>query len=105
MQKANDQTKIYRSDNFWAFTCGHVVDPSQVLLQHLTKVRDLTIDVRHKIRSNPFMTKAIGTALVKLCKSIKHGMVVFIPSYKYEAILVDAWKRQANTNEISIWDE
>ena len=98
------QTKIYRSDEFWAFTCGHVVDSSQVLLQSLTRVGGLSIDVRHKTRSTPSMTKAIGTAVVKLRQSVYHGMVVFLPSYKYEAILVDAWKKSKN-GERSIWDQ
>ena len=105
------QTKIYRSDDFWAFTCGHVVDPSHVLLQSLTRVGKVSIDVRHKTRSTPSVTNAIGTALVKLCQSVRHGLVVFLPSYKYEAILVDAWKRLPeyqqgkNGTERSIWDQ
>jgi chromosome transmission fidelity protein 1 len=104
---ASKETKIYKSDDFWAFTCGHVVDPSQVLLQSLTRAGSLSIDVRHKTRSTPSMTRAIGTALVKLCQSVQHGMVVFLPSYKYEAILVDAWKKQPtkDSTEGSIWDQ
>ena len=104
---ASKETKIYKSDDFWAFTCGHVVDPSQVLLQSLTRIENLSIDVRHKTRSTPSMTRAIGTALVKLCQSVQHGMVVFLPSYKYEAILVDAWKKQPTkgSTEGSIWEQ
>ena len=104
-QVTSKQIKIYRSDEFWAFTCGHVVDSSQVLLQPLTRVGGLPIDVRHKTRSTPSMIKAIGTALVKLRKNVKHGMVVFLPSYKYEAILVDAWKKSTNDTERSIWNQ
>jgi len=106
------QTKIYRSEDFWAFTCGHVVDPSQVLLQSLTSVGNLLIDVRHKSRSTPEMTTAIGAALVRLCKSVPHGLVVFLPSYKYEAILVEAWKKpqqkqqkSTSSDRNNIWDQ
>jgi chromosome transmission fidelity protein 1 len=52
------------------------------------------------------MTKAIGSALVKLCKSVQHGMVVFLPSYKYEAVLVDAWKKTSTDGSgKNIWDQ
>ena len=98
--KSNHQ--LYKSDEFWAFTCGHVVDPSHVLLQSLTKVDGIPIDVRHKTRSTHSVTTAIGTALVRLCKSVPNGMVVFLPSYKYEAVLVEAWKQK---NSGGIWDQ
>ena len=101
----SNQTKIYRSDEFWAFTCGHVVDSSQVLLQALTMARGVPIDVRHKTRSTPAITNAIGKALVELRKKVHHGMVVFLPSYKYEAILVDAWKKPSKGIDRSIWDQ
>ncbi|MGK3748641.1 MAG: Rad3-related DNA helicase [Bacillariaceae sp.] len=102
--------RLYRSDDFWAFTCGHVVDPSYVLLQSLTKVDGVNIDVRHKTRSTQAVTTAIGKALVRLCQSVPHGVVVFLPSYKYEAILVDAWKKRTTTTGTnspikSIWNQ
>mmetsp|Transcript_34831 Transcript_34831/g.35384 ORF Transcript_34831/g.35384 Transcript_34831/m.35384 type:complete len:315 (+) Transcript_34831:2-946(+) len=90
--------QLYRSNDFWAFTCGHVVDPSRVLLQSLTKVHNVTIDVRHKTRSTQAVTTAIGKALVRICQSVPHGVVVFLPSYKYEAILVNAWKKHSSRN-------
>jgi chromosome transmission fidelity protein 1 len=91
--------KSYKSDPFWAFTCGHVVDPSHVLLQTLTSVNGTSIDVRHKTRSTPEVCSAIGTAIVNLCQRVPHGVVVFLPSYKYEQILVDSWK----TQQSEIW--
>jgi chromosome transmission fidelity protein 1 len=100
--------RLYRSDDFWAFTCGHVVDPSHVLLQSLTKVDGVNIDVRHKTRSTQAVTTAIGKALVRLCQSVPHGVVVFLPSYKYEAILVDAWKKRTTagtSSPKSIWNQ
>ena len=55
-------------------------------------------------RNNPYLntpTKT-GKALVRLCKSVPHGVVVFLPSYKYEAILVDAWKKQKQQRPTTI---
>ncbi|OEU06464.1 DNA repair helicase [Fragilariopsis cylindrus CCMP1102] len=95
-------------DDFWAFTCGHVVDPSHVLLQSLTKVDGVNIDVRHKTRSTQAVTTAIGKALVRLCQSVPHGVVVFLPSYKYEAVLVDAWRKRTaagTSSPKSIWNQ
>jgi chromosome transmission fidelity protein 1 len=51
--------------------------------------------------------QAIGTAIWKLCQSVpRGGVVVFVPSYSYEQVLVEAWKsselweRLSNTKTI-----
>jgi chromosome transmission fidelity protein 1 len=93
--------QLYKSDKFWAFTCGHVVDSSHVLLQTLTKVDGTIIDVRHKTRALPTVCHAIGIAVLRLCQRVPHGVVVFLPSYKYEQILVEAWQKGSN----SIWKQ
>ncbi|KAG7348921.1 DEAD/DEAH box helicase domain protein [Nitzschia inconspicua] len=96
--------QLYKSDNFWAFTCGHVVDSSHVLLQTVTRVDGTVVDVRHKTRSTPAVCDAIGKAMLRLCQHVPHGVVVFLPSYKYEQILVEAWQRGSNSNN-SIWKQ
>jgi chromosome transmission fidelity protein 1 len=100
-QEAAPTHSLFQNDSFWAFSCGHVVDLSHVLLQALTKVGGTTVDVRHKIRSTPAITCAIGEALIRLCQQVPHGVVVFLPSYKYELDLVEAWKHGEN----SIWKQ
>ncbi len=96
--------QLYQSDLFWAFTCGHVVDSSHILLQALTKVDGTAIDVRHQTRSTPSVCTAIGKAVIRLCETVPHGVVVFLPSYKYEHVLVEAWKKGGDTND-SIWKQ
>ena len=90
--------QVYKHNQFWAFSCDHVVSPDNVLLQAITQVGDTKVDVRHKTRSTPAVCQAIGTAILKLCQIVPHGVVVFVPSYKYEQILVDAWKQS------SLWE-
>jgi chromosome transmission fidelity protein 1 len=41
---------------------------------------------------------AIGHAILTLCQTVPHGVVVFVPSYNYEQVLVDAWK------SMGIWE-
>jgi chromosome transmission fidelity protein 1 len=96
--------RLYQSDPLWAFTCGHVVDSSHVLLQALTAVGGTPIDVRHATRSTREVCTAIGTAIVQLCRRVPHGVVVFLPSYRYEQILVDSWKTSAG-GPTSIWKQ
>jgi chromosome transmission fidelity protein 1 len=91
--------QLYQSDTFWAFTCGHVVDASRVLLQTITQVDGTVVDVRHKARSMPAVCHAIGKTVLRLCQHVPHGVVVFLPSYRYEQILVEAWQKGTN----SIW--
>ena len=61
-------------------------------------MEDTLVDVRHKTRSTPAVCRAIGRAILKLCQTVPHGVVVFVPSYNYEQVLVVAWK------SMGIWD-
>ena len=83
----------YSNNEFHAFCCDHVVSSDNVLLQALTRVDSNVIDVRHKTRSTSSVCIAIGTAVLELCRTVKRGgIVVFLPSYKYEQVLIDYWK-------------
>lgn len=76
-----------------AFTCDHVVPSSNVRLECLsmgpTKVK---LDFRHQSRATNAVCDEIGRALVEICKVVPSGIVVFLPSYMYEAHLMRRWK-------------
>jgi chromosome transmission fidelity protein 1 len=82
----------YQQDRVTAFSCSHVVSPNNVLLQCLSKVGSTSLDFRHATRSTPSVCSALGTSLLELCRPIPHGVVVFLPSYAYEAKLIEYWK-------------
>ncbi|CAJ1946013.1 unnamed protein product [Cylindrotheca closterium] len=91
----------FKSDKLVAFSCGHVVPKSNVLLQAITKVDGVPLDIRHKSRSLPEVMNAIGKSILRLAKQVPNGMVVFTGSYRYEQALVDFWKTKAP----HIWKE
>jgi chromosome transmission fidelity protein 1 len=101
-QHSMNKSARYMSSSFTAFTCDHVVSPSNVLLQCLstgpTKLAKL--DFRHASRSTDAVCNEQGSALVALCKSVPNGVVVFLPSYSYEAHLTNLWKRTGIWNEL-----
>eukprot|EP00980_Cylindrotheca_fusiformis_P022660 scaffold9544_cov97-Cylindrotheca_fusiformis.AAC.3 len=94
---AGKQTYHAPNGRLVAFSCGHVVSPSNVLLQAITKgPGGVTLDIRHKTRCLPNVMTAIGKSLLQLAKRVPHGMVVFFGSYKYEQALVDHWRNKTN---------
>jgi chromosome transmission fidelity protein 1 len=91
----------FKSDKLVAFSCGHVVPKSNVLLQAITKVDGVSLDMRHKTRSLSDVMNAIGKSILRLAKQVPNGMVVFTGSYRYEQALVDFLKTKAP----HIWKE
>ena len=75
-----------------AFTCPHVVPPSNVLLQCVSHVGSTILDVRHPARNSRPICDALGQAVLEICKKVPNGVVLFFPSYSYEAKLVEYWK-------------
>jgi chromosome transmission fidelity protein 1 len=76
-----------------AFTCDHVVPSSNVLLECLSVgPSNCMLDFRHESRSSNTVCDEIGRALVEICRVVPCGIVVFLPSYTYEAHLVRRWK-------------
>lgn len=82
------------SPSFTAFTCDHVVPSSQVLLQSIAKgANGQALDFRFKQRSTNPVCDELGRTLVQICKTVPSGVVVFLPSYTYESVLVRRWRR------------
>ena len=83
-----------------AFTCPHVVPPSHVLLQCVSHVGSTVLDVRHPARSSRPICDALGQAVIEICKKVPNGVVLFFPSYSYEAQLVEYWKTTSVYQEL-----
>jgi chromosome transmission fidelity protein 1 len=82
------------SPTFTAFACDHVVSSSNTLLQCLSKgPTDHVLDFRHRSRTTKGVCDELGRTLEKLCQNVPAGVVVFLPSYSYEAHLVRHWKQ------------
>ena len=79
---------------FTAFTCDHVVSPSNVLLQCLSVgPTGTTLDFRHQSRSTHLVCDELGKVVQEICRIVPNGVVVFLPSYNYEASVVQRWKK------------
>lgn len=90
----------FASPTFAAFTCDHVVPSTNVLLQCLDRgPTDVALDFRHSARTTSAVCDELGRALVRICALVPSGVVLFLPSYSYEAHLTNHWKRSG------IWQE
>jgi chromosome transmission fidelity protein 1 len=94
---------VFSSPALTAFTCDHVVPASNVLLECLSSGPSniVKLDFRHNSRSKPAVMNELGRALVQLVGTVPAGMVVFLPSYSYEAQLVRRWKTSNIWNELN----
>jgi chromosome transmission fidelity protein 1 len=82
------------SPTFTAFACDHVVSSSNTLLQCLSKgPGNQVLDFRHRSRTTKAVCDELGRTLVEICRTVPAGVVVFLPSYSYEAHLVQHWKQ------------
>jgi len=98
---SSDKASVcYTSEKLIGFSCGHVVDRDHVLLQCLSHVQSTKLDLRHGSRAQPSILQSIGIAILSICQTIpaRGGVVVFVPSYSYEQVLVDALKRLTINN-------
>ena len=94
MQHTHRTSKSLVTPTFSAFTCDHVVPASNALLQCWSHgATGLSLDFRHQTRSNHSLLDETGSTLVAVCQKVPNGVVVFVPSYAYEAQLVQHWKR------------
>lgn len=89
------------SPSFTAFTCDHVVPSSNVLLQCIARgPTGQTLDFRFQARATNAVCDELGRTLVQVCKTVPCGVVIFLPSYSYEALLVRRWKKTGLWTEL-----
>jgi Rad3-related DNA helicase len=94
--KQNQQQVSYSfvSPTFTAFSCDHVVSSSNVLLQCFSNgPSGQALDFRHQSRSSPLVCDELGRTVLRICQTVPSGVVVFLPSYAYEASLVCQWRK------------
>ena len=92
---SGESSMSFVSSRFAAFTCDHVVPSSNVMVKCLSfgPGKSQKFDFRHQSRMAPALCQELGRALLNLAKVVPNGLVVFLPSYSYEAHLVSQWKQ------------
>jgi len=77
------------------FSCGHIVPrESLAVLAVGAGPSAVPFDFRHAARREPRMMDELGRALASLATLVPAGLVVFLPSFEYEAMLMSHWARQ-----------
>lgn len=103
---AREETELvsstFTSSLLTAFTCDHVVPSSNVSLKCLSTgpSNNVKLDFRYQSRGNHLIMDELGRAIVQIAVIVPAGMVVFLPSYTYEAQLVRRWKESGIWNEL-----
>ena len=78
--------------NITTFTCDHVVSSSHVQTIRLAIGPTSTkLDFRHASRTSDAVCDELGRALINVVGIVPAGLVVFLPSYAYEAHLMRRW--------------
>jgi chromosome transmission fidelity protein 1 len=94
-------SNIFISPRLSAFTCDHVVPSSNVLLQCIGRgPTNQVLDFRYQTRSTVEICDELGRTLLEICRTAPNGVVVFLPSYSYEAFLICHWKKSHIWNEL-----
>jgi chromosome transmission fidelity protein 1 len=76
-----------------AFTCSHVVPSSNVHLRCISYGNSGTeLDFRHNSKYRDDVCDTLAECLVEIFNISPEGVVVFLPSYSYEAYLFRRWK-------------
>lgn len=70
------------------FSCGHVIPPDNILPLILTRgPSNKSFDLTFEHRTKADTLKEIAMTITNLCNIVPAGMVVFFPSYDYEAVV------------------
>lgn len=94
MKRTNTVFQNFVSSSFTAFSCDHVVPASNVLLQCWGNgPNGSQLDFRHSVRGKEAVIDELGETLIKIVGNVPNGVVVFVSSYQYEAMLVSRWRR------------
>ncbi len=85
------------------FSCGHVVSSNNVRVSCLTNgPNKIQMDFRHSNRSKENLCGELGLSILNIAREVPSGFVVFFPSYTYEALIVQQWKRCGLFSKINL---
>jgi len=79
------------------FTCGHVI-PKENLDVFIVANNKREFEFSFDKRNDTEMLKDLGISIISLVANIPAGVVIFFPSYKFLANVLDIWKQS------SIWE-
>lgn len=82
------------SSRLMQFSCGHVIKPEQISV--VTLVYGPTgkpLELSYRTRSSLDTIDELGRTILNLSIVSPAGMVCFLPSYDYEQLCFDRWKR------------
>ncbi|KAL7465636.1 hypothetical protein ACHAXS_005949 [Conticribra weissflogii] len=92
---------IQLSSRLTTFTCGHVIPQTNVITCCLSfGPSSKRLDFRHTSRSSDDMIDELGRSLLNLCNVVPSGLVVFLPSYKYESQVFQRWRSTGILSQI-----
>jgi chromosome transmission fidelity protein 1 len=75
------------------FSCGHVIPPENLTSLCVSKgPTGVGFDFTHKSRVLPEQMDELGRLLLNVCTITPGGVVVFLPSYGYEEMVVRRWR-------------
>lgn len=99
-QKAcNKISYSWSRPGFTFFSCDHTVPSSHVLLQVISHGPcGQVLDFRHQSRNTPLVCNELGQTVLRLCRIVPNGVVVFLPSYSYEAALARVVSDETRTS-------
>ena len=86
-------TPVTEGGKMTFFSCDHVVPKENIHCLGLSHGPDgAPLDFNYASRSLPSTLDSLGRTITNLCTIVPAGVVVFLPSYKYEAEVVRRWK-------------
>ncbi|KAL3318425.1 DEAD H (Asp-Glu-Ala-Asp His) box helicase 11 [Cichlidogyrus casuarinus] len=77
------------------FSCDHIINARKQLALYTPQRRSsssLKWDFTFQMRSDEQMLRDCGEFLLQLCKTVPGGVVLFFPSYEYQASVCGKWR-------------
>ncbi|KIX92272.1 uncharacterized protein Z520_12018 [Fonsecaea multimorphosa CBS 102226] len=80
-------------DRLRTFSFGHIIPPSHLFAQAVTRGSSgVEFDFRYEMRGSEKMILELGELVVRTCRIVPDGVVVFFPSYDYLARVLSVWQ-------------
>lgn len=88
--------------NQWStFSCGHIVPRSNLLCNVVScGPRGTPFEFKYEKRGDPAVLDDLGNSLANFASLIPHGIVVFLPSYKFLDDVVARWRSNGIWNRL-----